>query len=74
MSAFSNSDMTSILLSAPVAPSRVKSAREFVEGCETSTEALRALVAALANMGAEKEAAALSTIVATVAALEVESM
>ena len=70
----SNSELATVLLSTPVAPSRVKAARELVEGCETSTEALRALVAALANMGAEKEAAVLSTIVATVAALEVESM
>ena len=62
------------LVSVAVPPSRVKAALCFVEGCESTTQALRAIVAALASLDADKEAAALSSIVNTVAALEVESM
>ena len=70
----SNSEMTTLILSVPVPPSKVKAALAFIESCETTTEALRAIVAALASLDADKEAAVVSSVVRTVAALEVESM
>ena len=70
----SNYELVTTILSVPVAPSRIQRAQGFLEAGETTAEGLRAIVAALANMGCEKEAAVVSSIVRTVAALEVESM
>lgn len=67
-------EMREELLNGTLKGAKVDLARSFLESCTSSTEAMRALMAVMCELGQMREAEQLGLVLPAVATIEAESM